>query len=113
MTEKKISFILIQINKVHSLLWPVSPPNQTEPQENIEDRLIRANNFVTQESVPFIVLVDTWSNEFAENYHAWPDKYVMIDNNLTILEMSKYGSEENTDAKIQLDSLDLVLELIK
>ena len=113
MNEHNITFILIQINEAHSSLWPVALHNQPEPQTNITDRLTRANEFYIKDSVPFTTLVDVWSNEFEQTYHAWPDKYLMVDSNLTILEMSEYGTDEKHDAQILNDSLELVMRLIK
>lgn len=113
MAEHNILFLLIQIDEAHSSEWPAGLPTQPEPHMNIEDRLLRANEFVINEKVPFKTFVDVWSNNFASTYHAWPDKYFMTDKNLKILEMSIYGTDkENTDALVQNDCLDLIYNLI-
>lgn len=112
MKKHKIVFILIQIDEAHSSSWPVGLSNQPEPQSNIEDRLTRANNFVKTDLVPFDTFVDVWSNDFAETYHAWPDKYFMCDSNLKILEISEYGTKGKQDALIQNDCLDVILNFI-
>lgn len=92
MKEKNIIFILVQIDEAHSSEWPVALENQPEPQKNIGERLERANAFVQSEQIPFPLYVDVWSNEFAETYRAWPDKYYLINSEHTIVATSEYGN---------------------
>lgn len=108
MKKRDILFILIQIDEAHSSAWPAGLENQPEPQKDISDRLERANKFVSEEIVPFPVFVDTWNNDFAETYLAWPDKYYLFDENLTILQMSTYGHEGERDALIDVDCVELI-----
>lgn len=112
MDQKQILFILIQIDEAHSDEWPVGLENQSTSHKNIQDRLNRANEFVINDKVPFPVYVDNWQNEFAELYQAWPDEYYHFNSDLKILTKSEYGTEEETDALIKLDCLDLVSKLL-
>jgi len=111
MVEKKIYFILIQIDEAHSTAWNIGLPNPIEPQQNIEDRLERANKFAI--TSPFSVYVDTWTNEFAETYHIWPDQYYFFNKEMTILQKAEYGSEGESNAKIIVDCLDLIISLLE
>lgn len=113
MNKNKILFILVQIDEAHSSAWPTGLENQPEPQKNITDRLQRANDFVNSENVPIEVYVDTWDNNFAEIYHAWPDKYYHFDKQLNILTHSEYGIYGDENAKIKLDCLDLISNLLE
>ena len=113
MEKHEILFILIQIDEAHSSAWPVALTEQPEPQKNIEDRINRATDFVVKSSPPFSVYIDKWSNEFAETYHAWPDKYYCIDSKYNIIAMSEYGKEGSKDALIKVDCIDLINDLIK
>lgn len=104
-----IFLMLIQIDEAHSSAWPVGLKDQPEPQKNMEERLERANTFVSVESPPFPVYVDNWSNDYAESYHSWPDKYYCFDSEMTIIAMSEYGKKY--DAVINVDCVDLIKDL--
>jgi len=115
MEKKNILFILIQIDEAHSSAWPVALENQPEPQKDITERLERANKFVADDNVPtnvFPVYCDVWSNDFAEMYHAWPDKYYCFDSNLKIIQKSTYGYHGNKNALIDVDCIDVIIELL-
>ena len=111
MKEHEILFILIQIDEAHSSTWPVGLENQPEPQQNIQERLNRANKFVADDNVPFPVYSDTWENNFAETYRSWPDKYYLFDSNLRIIQKSEYGYEGDENALIKVDCVELIKEL--
>jgi len=113
MEKNGILFILIQIDEAHSSAWPIALENQPEPQENINERLERANNFVINEMVPYPVYSDVWENDFAEMYHAWPDKYYCFNSNLEIIQKSTYGYQGDTNALIEVDCVSLIKELLK
>lgn len=108
MEKKNILFVLIQVDEAHSSAWPAGVENQPEPQQNIEERIKRANDFES----PFPVFVDTWENDFAETYHAWPDKYYHINPDMKVLHKSEYGTGDNDDALIKYDCLELVKALL-
>lgn len=110
MKEKKINFILIQIDEAHSSAWPIGLKDQVDPQTDFNDRVKRANDFVIKDQVPFDVLVDTWSNNYANKYKSWPDKYYCIDQNKIIVAKSEYGA--NKDALINKDCCVLIKELL-
>lgn len=115
MEKNDILFILIQIDEAHSSAWPIGLPNQPEPQLNINERLESVNNFVKNDKVPldvFPVYSDVWENEFAEIYHAWPDKYYCFDANLKIIQKSSYGYEGNNNALIKIDCIEVINELL-
>ncbi len=110
MKDKKINFILIQIDEAHSSAWPLGLKDQVEPQQDLSDRVKRANDFVEKDQVPFEVLIDTWENDFANKYKAWPDKYICIDKNKKIIAKSEYGAK--ADALINKDCCVLIKELL-
>lgn len=87
-----------------------------DPQRSLEDRFQNAQKFLEQNpNCRYTVLVDNWENEtnFEEIYHAWPDKYILLDEDHKIIEKSTYHKEGEKDGKIKLDSVDLLLNLIK
>ena len=110
MKKNKINLILIQIDEAHSSAWPIGLKNQVLPQKDFKDRIERAQKFVKEENVPFEVLIDTWENDFANKYKAWPDKYYCLDNKMNIIAKSEYG--ENSDALINKDCCVLINELL-
>ncbi len=111
MKEKKIGLILVQINEAHSTLWPNGLKNTPLPQKSFEERVDRANKFVTEEKCPFDVFIDDWENNFDNKFRAWPDKYYCVDDQLKIIETSSYGTKK--DALIDKDCLDLIKELLQ
>ena len=110
MREKKINFILIQIDEAHSSAWPTGLKNQVDPQKDFEDRVQRSIKFQETDKVPFEILVDTWENDYANKYKSWPDKYYCIDQNRKIIAKSEYGNI--TDALINKDCCVLIEELL-
>jgi hypothetical protein len=115
MEQKKILFMLIQIDEAHSSAWPVGLENQPDPHKSLEDRIERANKFVVNDNVSLPVYVDKWTNDFAEMYRAWPDKYHCIDAEFNIIAKSEYGNGENNgenDALIKVDCLDLIEKML-
>lgn len=112
--EHNIEIILIHIDEAHSSdAWPVNLDNAPTSHTCIEDRLKRANNFVKNEKPPYQTFVDNFDNAYAEIYHAWPDKYHMVNSDLVILEHSKYGKIGKENALIKLDCVDLMLQMIQ
>lgn len=113
MKQKKIKFLLIQIDEAHSTAWPIGLINTPQPQKSFEDRCSRANDFVktTNPTESFIIKIDGWNNEFAETFRAWPDKYYLIDSQYKIIAKSEYGAKK--DALINTDCCDLICKLIK
>lgn len=97
------------MDEAHSTLWPVGLKNQS-PHSSLQDRIDRANYFVSEYKSPYTVFIDNWINEFANLFRAWPDKFHMIDHNLKVIEKSEYGMSE--DALINKDYLDLLLDKI-
>jgi len=112
MKEKKVLFILIQIDEAHSTAWSIGLENEPTPQKDIDDRLARANKFVIDNECPLPVYVDTWENSFGNKYKSWPDKYYCFDKELTILHKSEYGSYDDEEAKIIVDCIELIKEFI-
>lgn len=115
MKLNNIIFILVQIDEAHSSAWPVGLENQPDPQESIEERIEKANTFATTELTvndSIYVYVDTWQNDFAETYHAWPDKYYCVDATNTVLVKSEYGNKGQNNAKIKIDCIDVLLNLM-
>lgn len=112
MKQHNIIFILIQIDEAHSSAWPIGLENQPEPQANFDERVERANKFVIDNQCPFPVYIDTWNNDFAETYHAWPDKYYCIDIDNIVTAKAEYGTIGKENALIKVDCVELILQLI-
>ena len=111
MKKNNIGFILIQIDEAHSTAWPKGIPNTPEPQKTFDERVERANKFVKEENPPFEVLIDSWENEFANKYKAWPDQYYCINGKKRIIEKCRFGLKG--DAIINKDCCDLIEEILK
>jgi len=91
MKEINVGLILIQIEEAHSDKWKKGFEDHPVNHTSFEHRLKRANEFKTKFSEFENVYVDNWSNDFENNFQAWPDKFVLVDNNLKLLDKSKYS----------------------
>jgi hypothetical protein len=123
--DNNIFVILIQIDEAHSTAWPMAindtlKVEQPNPQKSIEDRFIRAKYFVDTYHPPLPVYVDTWNNDFAERFRAWPDKYHCINKDFEVIAKSEYhvGSSEDEDddskeATVIEDCTEVLEKLIK
>jgi len=112
MKRNHIALILIHIDEAHSDdMWPINLPDKPQSHTCIEDRFKKANDFVEKENPPFLTLVDTWTNPFAEIYRAWPDKYYCCTNDLIIIDKSKYGKHGKENALIKVDCTELITTL--
>ena len=112
--DKDIDVILVQVDEAHSTAWPLSVDHlfnvdQVEPHKTFDDRIGRANHFVNKYQCPYKVFVDTWSNDFANIFRAWPDKYHCINDELTIVAKSEYHSTDMKEATV-VEDCTLVLE---
>jgi hypothetical protein len=110
--KHNLKVILIQIDEAHSSGWPVGLSNQPEPQQTFEDRVSRANYFVNKYGSAYPVYIDNWTNEFAELFRAWPDKYHYVDRELNLIEKSEYGKYDHNEALIIKDYTMLLKEII-
>lgn len=124
-----INLVLVYISEAHTNLWPLGLSDHPEPQKNIDDRIQNAQKFLNNNECHYTVLVDSWFDEdqpqpqpqpqnkrnrnYEEVYHAWPDKYILLDENHTIIAKSTYHKEGERDGKIKLDCVDLLLNLIQ
>jgi hypothetical protein len=112
MAAKGIFFLLVQIEEAHTPLWPTGIIKLGVPHVNIADRLARAATFAEAElpTEHFKVLVDPWSNVFANRFRAWPDKYYLIETtHHKVKEKSTYGAHK--DAVIDKDCVDVLYSL--
>lgn len=112
MAVKGIFFILVQIEEAHTPFWPTGTIQLGVPHSDLADRLGRAATFAAAElpSEHFKVLVDSWSNVFANRFRAWPDKYYLIETTHRIVkEKSTYGA--HNDAVIDKDCVDVLYSL--
>jgi hypothetical protein len=112
MAAKGIFFILVQIEEAHTPAWPTGTIKLGVPQTGITDRISRAAAFAAAElpSAHFAVLVDLWTNVFANRFRAWPDKYYLIDAVTRVVkEKSTYGT--HADALIDKDCVDVLYSL--
>lgn len=112
--------VLIYINEAHTSLWPLGFTDHPEPQVSQLDRLERAKSYIQQENpdeIPYPVLVDRWDkgeqNTFEELYHAWPDKYILLDGqNQQILQKSEYHQTGDDNGRIKVDCVILLDQLL-
>ena len=105
--------ILIQIDEAHTDKWPVGLDHPAT-QRDMEDRMARARDFVTINPIDdrsFKVVVDCWSNDFAETFHGWPDKYYCINADYKVVAKSEYGRHQ--DAMVNVDCVDLIKKLLE
>ena len=113
MSKTKIFMILVQIDEAHTDKWPIGLEHPFA-QKDMSDRLERAQSFVAENMIDakaFRVVVDNWSDDFAEIFRSWPDKYYCLNKDLVIEHMSEYG--KYADAKVDLDCLDLIKKLTR
>lgn len=119
MEDKDIFFILVQIEEAHTMAWPqaiyqVNPEQELGyVQKDFQDRVERANDFNKKDKVyendRFKIMIDGWGNNFERLYHAWPDKYYLINSDMKVLAKSEYG--DKNDALINKDCVKLIEEL--
>jgi hypothetical protein len=84
--------VFVQINEAHSDKWPLGFTDHPPVQCDFEERLEKARFFAT--SFPYKVYVDSWKDLFEETYHAWPDKYILIEmSSRKILAKSEYSRD--------------------
>jgi len=111
MAGKGIFFLLVQIEEAHTPAWPTGTIRLGVPQTDLADRMSRAATFAATEvpSEHFKVLVDPWTNSFANRFRAWPDKYYLVDDARIVKEKSTYGA--HSDAVIDRDCVDVLYSL--
>lgn len=103
----KIELILVQICEAHTNKWPLGMIDHPIQHKNFEERIQRANEF--NNSYPYFeVYIDSFDNKFENTYHAWPDKYVIIDKNKKIIGKSEYSM----NAVVIYDYAKLIEDLI-
>ena len=114
MRSAGIHFVLVHVDEAHSRRWPIGndPP---EPHASLDARIARARAFVEAERpdpAAFTVVVDAWSNDFAEAFHAWPDAYYVLDPARVVLAKSSYDGTRG-DAVVDVDCVDLIERMIE
>lgn len=90
MKKINIGLVLIQIEEAHTKKWPLGFTDHPENHHTFEDRISRANEFVAKFNQFENVYVDGWDNNFEQSFQAWPDCFVLINEDLMILEKSEY-----------------------
>lgn len=112
MKEKKIKFLLVQIDEAHSTKWPIGLVNTPEPQKDFAERCERAKKFVSSNPIkePFSVMIDGFDNSFGNKFRAWPDKYYLINNSYKVIAKSEYGATH--DALINVDCVEHILNIL-
>jgi hypothetical protein len=108
MNIHKIKLILVQICEAHTNKWPLGMSTHPEQHKNFEERIKRANEFNMLYPY-FEVYIDTFDNKFENIYRAWPDKYVVINKERTIIGKSEYSF----DALVIYDYAKLINDLIE
>lgn len=114
MEEIGVRLILIQIHEAHSDAWPIGLVNQPKPNSCYQDRVDRANQFVSEEHPPYDVYIDGWDDQFEQQFRAWPDRYYYVDleneEEIRILETPTYG--QRREALVDYDCMELVSDLL-
>ena len=108
MKKNNIGLLLIQIEEAHTTKWPLGFQDHPINHETFENRVFRANEFKNKFSQFENVYVDGWDNNFENTYQAWPDRFVLIDKDLKILEKSEYSM----DAVIINDYANIIEQMI-
>ncbi len=108
--KANLSVILIQIDEAHSDAWPLALENQPPEQKTFQDRIQRAKYFINNYHPPYPVFIDSWTNDFAELFNAWPDKYHCVNQELKVIAKSEYGTGDS-EACIIKDYVELLREL--
>ena len=107
--ENNISLMLVQINEAHTKKWPLGMNDHPDEQKTFEDRINRANEFITlYPSFSEYIYIDNWNNDFENTFKAWPDKYYFINDKYEVLNMSEY----DLNAVVINDYTDLLNEFI-
>ncbi len=109
MEQFDIGLILIQIEEAHTTKWPLGFTDHPENHNTFEDRIKRANEFVSKFPQFKNVYVDSWTNDFEHEFQAWPDRFVLIDPDLIILEKSEYSM----DAVIIRDYANIIESMVE
>jgi hypothetical protein len=107
---KNVHLILIYVNEAHSNKWPQGYDHQPNAPISMQDRIFSAKAFVDDNHCTIPVFVDLWNNCFDDLFHAWPDKYYLVDSDLKLITYSSYGS--TADGVIDKDICVLLQELI-
>lgn len=109
MENNNIGLILVQIEEAHTKKWPIGFTDHPENHKTFENRVDRANEFVSKFPEFKNVYVDGWTNDFEQTYQAWPDRFVLVNEDLIILEKSEYS----TNAIIINDYANIISSMIK
>ena len=117
-TKNNINILLIQIDEAHSSAWPMAIDSllnvdKVEPHKTFEDRVLRANYFVEKYAPPYPVYIDAMTNEFADLFRAWPDKYHCINKDFKVIAKADYHSEGDKEAVIMEDCTVVLERLFK
>lgn len=107
MKEMNVGLILIQIEEAHTNKWKTGFEDHPENHKTFEDRIKRANEFKNNFKEFENVYIDNWLNDFENEFQAWPDRFVLIDKELEILEKSEYSM----NAVIIKDYADIIEEM--
>lgn len=109
MENNNIGLILVQIEEAHTNKWPLGFTDHPSNHHTFVNRVSRANEFVNKFPKFKNVYVDGWTNDFEQEFQAWPDRFVLVDSNLMILEKSEYSM----GAIIINDYADIISSMIK
>lgn len=103
---------MIYIHEAHTTRWPIGYDMHPAPHCSFEDRCQRALQFVADEHVPYPVYVDGWDNAFCSTFHAWPDRFMLLDAQYLLLQTSEYEIDGAQDGKIQEDCVQVLQGLL-
>ena len=106
--DNNINILLIQIDEAHSADWPMAIDellgvDKVETHKTFEDRVKRANFFIEQYNPPYPVYIDAFTNDFADLFRAWPDKYHLINKDFEVIAKADYHSKGKKEAVIMED----------
>ncbi len=107
-----IGMILIQINEAHTTKWKIGKEYCPKVQEDYDDRVKRANEFVQEYDVPYPVYIDGWEDTYDNNYRSWPDKYYYVEvNTKQVIKKSEYHMTGSKLAIVKEDYARLLRDL--
>ena len=99
---------MVQIEEAHITKWPLGFTDHPENHHTFEDRVLRANEFVSKFPQFKNVYVDGWTNDFEHVFQAWLDRFVLIDSDLITLEKFEYSM----DAAIIRDHANIIESMV-
>jgi len=85
--KERADFLHVYIMEAHACdEWPLGTKTCIRQHKSTEERIKAAQSFTAQYTWPIPMVVDTISNEFHDNFSAWPERvFVVEDGKMTFI----------------------------